>query len=148
MNVFAFLVIYSITPDSGPSQITVIVDTSNTNATNRSWILKIWQYNCQSPNLAPTGCLQYYTGASGQFQSFNYKTTVNGDGPNHLAYLNYAICFRDEHGFCGIKFSQAAGDIYSFTVSGDASVLTNMADVTRVMYDDQKCSLEIGRAHV
>ena len=30
------------------------------------------QYECTSPVLAPVGCLQHYTGASGMVQSFNY----------------------------------------------------------------------------
>ena len=35
---------------------------------------------------APVGCLQYYTGASGEFKSFNYKSEVSAtNDPNHLA---------------------------------------------------------------
>ena len=74
---------------------------------------------------APSGCLQYYTSASGQFKSFNYRTEpAADDGPNHLANLNYAICFRIEKGFCGIKYSQVSSDLFSFTLSGDASTIT------------------------
>ena len=74
---------------------------------------------------APSGCLQYYTSASGQFKSFNYRTEpAADDGPNHLANLNYAICFRIENGFCGIKYSQVSSDLFSFTLSGDASTIT------------------------
>lgn len=90
---------------------------------------------------APSGCLQYFTAASGQFTSFNYKTTeADANGPNHLANLNYAICFRIANGFCGIKYSQVASDIYSFTLSGDASTLKNLDDTGRVMYSDSKCN--------
>lgn len=71
---------------------------------------------------APNGCLQYFIGASGTIRSFNYKTTVNNDLPNHLANQNYAICFRIENGYCGIKYMQPAADIYSFTLSGDATI--------------------------
>jgi hypothetical protein len=44
------------------------------------------------------------------------------DYPNHLANLNYAICFRIENGYCGIKYMQPTADIYSFTLSGDATI--------------------------
>ena len=74
---------------------------------------------------APSGCLQYYTSASGAFKSFNYRTEpAADDGPNHLANLNYAICFRIENGFCGIKYSQVSSDLFSFTLTGDASTIT------------------------
>ena len=86
-----------------------------------------------------SGCLQYFTAASGQFTSFNYKTTeADANGPNHLANLNYAICFRIANGFCGIKYSQVASDIYSFTLSGDASTLKKL-QTSGVMYSDSKC---------
>lgn len=148
-----------MTPDSGPSQLSVVVDTTSTNVTTRQWRMRIHQYECGSPNLgkcfalklkalnssfknfflAPSGCLQYFTAASGQFTSFNYKTIApSGDGPNHLANLNYAICFRIANGFCGIKYSQVSSDIYSFTLSGDASNI-NQLEKTRVKYSDQNC---------
>lgn len=126
-NWIYFSVIYSVTPDSGPSQISIVTDTTSTNVTTRQWRMRIHQYECGSPNLgkcfalklkalntsfklfffslAPSGCLQYFSAASGQFTSFNYKTIApSGDGPNHLANLNYAICFRIANGFCGIKY--------------------------------------------
>ena len=116
-------VIYSVTSDSGPSQISVVLDTTSNEVVTREWSMKIYQYECSSPNLAPSGCLQYFTAASGQFQSFNYKTDVResqGDGPSHLANLNYAVCFRIENGFCGIKYGQVTSDTFSFTISGDS----------------------------
>ena len=112
-----------MTSDSGPSQISVVLDTTATEVVTREWSMKIYQYECSSPNLAPSGCLQYFTAASGQFQSFNYKTDVResqGDGPSHLANLNYAVCFRIENGFCGIKYGQVTSDTFSFTISGDS----------------------------
>ncbi len=135
-----FSVIYSVTPDSGPSQITIGMDLTSNNAIGtRIWRMKIYQYECTSPVRAPSGCLQYYTQASGQFKSFNYKPDVIGDGPNHLANLNYAICFRIENGFCGIKYSQVTSDVNSFTISGDASNIVNLADTNRVKYSDTNC---------
>ena len=69
------------------------------------------------------GCLQYYNGASGMVQSFNYMqdigTPANLEGVNHLANLNYAACVRMESGYCGIRWSQYPSDAVSFTISGD-----------------------------
>ena len=111
---------------------------------SRQWHMKIYQYECSSPNLAPSGCLQYYTAASGQFQSFNYRTDISvdqGDGPNHLANLNYAICFRIEHGFCGIKYGQVTSDQFSFTISGDSSGDTiDITTTAGVKYSDTICN--------
>ena len=76
--------------------------------------------------LAPVGCLQYYQGASGTIQSFNYKSDVrSANQPNHLANLNYAICIRVENGYCGVRYSQISTDPYSFTLSGDSSPSKN-----------------------
>ena len=76
--------------------------------------------------LAPVGCLQYYNGASGMVQSFNYMqdigTPANLEGVNHLANLNYAACVRMESGYCGIRWSQYPSDAVSFTVSGDVTM--------------------------
>ena len=69
-------VIYSVTPDSGPSQLSIILSVSTVSMTQTSnarlWNIRIYQYECTSPVLAPVGCLQYYNGASGMVQSFNY----------------------------------------------------------------------------
>jgi hypothetical protein len=66
--------------------------------------------------------LQYFTGASGNFSSFNYRSSVRaGNLPNHLANQNYAICMRVENGYCGIRYAQLASDPYSFSLTGDAS---------------------------
>ncbi len=43
---------------------------------------------------APTDCVQYYTGFSGTFRSFNWQTTT----PQLLHAQNYFMCFRQEEG--------------------------------------------------
>ena len=44
--------IYSVTPDSGPSQLSVVIDTtSTTNTASRRWHMRIYQYECTSPVL-------------------------------------------------------------------------------------------------
>jgi len=75
--------------------------------------------------LAPTGCLQYFISETGQIKSFNYKPETEGDTPNHLANLNYGVCFRVANGYCGIRYSQLQTDPYSFTISEDAFSQSN-----------------------
>ena len=77
---------------------------------SRLWNIRIYQYECTSPVLAPVGCLQYYIGASGEVKSFNYKEDVDEltnvpptYSVNHLSNLNYASCVRMESGYCGIR---------------------------------------------
>lgn len=79
----------------------------------RRWNIRISQIECGSLSRAPANCLQYYTGASGSFQSFNYESTrplsetlltpQTMNLPRESSYFNnmdYTICFRKEVGFC------------------------------------------------
>lgn len=100
-------VIYSAIPNF-PARLSVVVDTQNTDI-NREWKIKVTQYECDSPALAPEGCLQYYTGISGNVSSFNWKLTDNvndatGAASTHLANLDYNICLRRESGYCAIEW--------------------------------------------
>ncbi|CAH2210958.1 jg22345, partial [Pararge aegeria aegeria] len=47
------------------------------------------------------GCLQYYTGVSGQLKSFNYDPTSG----RQLSNQDYGICVRMERNFCGIQYT-------------------------------------------
>ena len=74
----------------------------------RSWHLKILQYECGSPMIAPDGCLQYHTGVSGEVSSFNWKLEDNSNDQmfsNSLANLSYSVCVRRESGYCSIDWS-------------------------------------------
>ena len=65
----------------------------------RQWLIKITQYSCGFPNLAPVGCLQYFYGSpSGVVKSFNF------DGGMHLANqvgLKFVTVFEN-HSKCRI----------------------------------------------
>jgi hypothetical protein len=49
---------------------------------------------------AEEGCLQYFTGVSGQIKSYNYDP---GAGLQ-LSKQDYSICIRMERNFCGIQY--------------------------------------------
>ena len=61
------------------------------NTQTRSWSIKVTQYSCDYPNLAPNGCDQYFFGSNtGAVRSFNYNA---GNG-YHLADQDQNICVR------------------------------------------------------
>ena len=49
--------------------------------------------------MAPPDCLQYHTGPTGTFRSFNHP-----DG-NYIRGQMYQICIRTEYGRCGAMYS-------------------------------------------
>ena len=53
---------------------------------------------------AGDGCLQYFTGVSGQMFSFNYN---NAEGLQ-LSNTDYTMCVRMERNFCGIQYTACA----------------------------------------
>ena len=119
--------VYSITPDSGPSQLSVVLSlsasgqqaagTSGGGDPGGIWNIRVYQYECTSPVLAPVGCLQYFRTVTDVVQSFNYKEDVSSavvaggsiTGVNHLANMDYSACVRMEAGYCGIRWSQYPG---------------------------------------
>lgn len=56
-------------------------------------------------NRAPSGCLQYLTGANGRFTTFNYDSV---DNAVHLATQNYNTCIRQEQ---GLRYGQLGSRI-------------------------------------
>lgn len=63
----------------------------------RRWSIRIVQMDEHNFLQAPPGCLQYYTDTVGHFRSFNL-------GKN-LKNLYYAICFRIDNGYSGLRFT-------------------------------------------
>ncbi|XP_058977371.1 uncharacterized protein LOC131802042 [Musca domestica] len=63
----------------------------------RLWEIRIAQIPFSQR--APAGCLQYFTGAEGVFQTFNFA-----DNGRHLANQNYRICMRQEVDMCSIVY--------------------------------------------
>lgn len=63
----------------------------------RRWSIRIVQMDDKNFLLAPPGCLQYYTDTVGHFRSFNLG--------RNLKNLYYAVCFRIDNGYSGIRFT-------------------------------------------
>eukprot|EP00090_Calanus_glacialis_P042171 TRINITY_DN74889_c0_g1_i1.p1 TRINITY_DN74889_c0_g1~~TRINITY_DN74889_c0_g1_i1.p1 ORF type:complete len:203 (+),score=44.16 TRINITY_DN74889_c0_g1_i1:126-734(+) len=102
----------------------------------RQWKIKITQFSCSGMSIAPEGCLQYFTGISGNVSSFNWKTTDNTNDPmfsNHLANQQYSVCVRRESGYCSVEWSTtmpygAQNGHFSLSGTEQTATLTN-ADV-------------------
>lgn len=78
----------------------------------RQWSIKITQYSCDYPNLAPDGCTQYYFGASSDtVQTYNFA------GSQHLANQDQNICIRRERGNCRICYTTVMETDFSLSSS-------------------------------
>ncbi|XP_064120934.1 uncharacterized protein LOC135225587 isoform X1 [Macrobrachium nipponense] len=85
---------------------------------DRSWKIKVTQIPCNSDYTAPTNCLQWFQGVSGQIKSYNFDLTSG----LQLSNQDYSICIRTEKNFCGIQYAACADAVntqsQSFTVTG------------------------------
>ncbi|GFQ92597.1 CUB domain-containing protein [Trichonephila clavata] len=87
---------------AGPFRITI---TTSGESEERKWRIRVTQIPCGSNALAPAHCLQYFTGAVGQFQSFNYGNIKSIEENTYFLNMNYAICIRKEASMCGATFT-------------------------------------------
>lgn len=94
--------------DTGVGQtnpVTLTFVTSG-NSFARLWKVRISQIRCSTIYRAEEGCLQYFTGVSGQIKSFNYDPTIG----LQLSNQDYSICIRMERNFCGIQYIACPDD--------------------------------------
>lgn len=77
----------------------------------RQWDIRVQQYSCGNEDISgPSGCLQYYTGQTGLFQTFNFpQPGVQMIPANavHLSNQNYKICIRRQANACYICYATA-----------------------------------------
>jgi len=111
--------------DMGLSSNSPIVLTTVTSGQSfeRSFSVKVTQLECDSLSKAGDGCLQYFTGVSGQMFSFNYN---NAEGLQ-LSNTDYTMCVRMERNFCGIQYTAcpdaANTPPQAFSVTGGSPTL-------------------------
>jgi len=84
--------IYSDVGRSSTS-LTATVTTDADTTRSRLWRIQIAQIECSNPNLPTSGCAQWFTACSGQFESFNFQSG-SGLFINSDTITNYNICFR------------------------------------------------------
>merc|ERR1712088_776498 len=59
--------------------------------------------------MGPTDCLQYLTGVSNSFTSFNFGNLM-------LRNLQYDVCIRPERGYCRFQLQESSSVIASFVL--------------------------------
>ena len=82
-------IIYTPFPNF-PARLSVVTDQRTGSSSTAAWRIRVDQFECDSPVLAPEGCLQYHTGIVGNVSSFNWKTTDNtlaDTNPNQISSL-------------------------------------------------------------
>jgi len=91
----------------------------------RSWSFTVQQIEC-STDYGKHSCMQYYTGTSGTFASWNFDTTLTTIAPaatnHHLNTQHYDICFRQERGYCKVCFSPVITTAASSSFGVSASI--------------------------
>jgi len=80
--------------DGANPAATLNIATDNT-VFARMWKILVRTIECDSPSKAPGGCLQYFTGTSGNIVSFN-----GGETAAMLDDLLYNVCIRREANMC------------------------------------------------
>lgn len=103
------------------STVTFALNAAGTaTSADRLWSIKVSQIPCDEGYEAPTGCLQYYTGLSGQVWSFNFLNSAN---PQYLVGT-YDVCIRKEAGYCSVCW-QESSSTNSFKTDTTAAIGTS-----------------------
>ena len=76
--------------------------------------------------VAANGCLQYFTGVSGNLQSFNYNNAAG----LQLSDTDYTICVRMERNFCGIQYNACADNTVVTPTPNPAQSLTQSFSIS------------------
>jgi len=99
----------------GAMAATININTDNT-AGNRVWKILVQRIACDSPDLPPAGCLQFFTGLSGMITSFNGARM--GDAHQMIQNQQYRVCIKRGAGMCSVRYreAEAAGQIDSFAL--------------------------------
>merc|ERR1712203_1186443 len=100
-------------------------------STERTWEIKVSQIECGTKQLPQDGCLQWFTGISGEFKTFNYDESSSTEYM-HLASQDYNVCIRQEKDHCCVTY-QKCDDTYAFTLDAQAATIAAAAAQTGTM---------------
>ncbi|XP_059089881.1 uncharacterized protein LOC131885754 [Tigriopus californicus] len=107
-------------------------------AVSRQFDIKVTQFACGDERGGPPGCLQYFTGNTGKFASFNFPTTgtaVTAD-VTHLSNQCYTMCFRQEMGKCAICYNTViTGDPTDANKQGSFGLSISSAAIAKAAVD-------------
>merc|ERR1712117_880218 len=105
----------------GAMAATININTDN-NPGNRFWKILVQRIACDSPDLPPAGCLQFFTGLSGLITSFNGARM--GNAHQMIQNQQYRVCIKRGAGMCSVTYREAdaAGQIGSFAAGGPTGI--------------------------
>merc|ERR1712117_613559 len=115
----------------GAMAATININNDNT-AFNRVWKILVQRIACNSPDLPPAGCLQFFTGLSGLITSFNGARMA--DAHQMIQNQQYRVCIKRGAGMCSVRYREAdaAGAIDSFSLGPAGANAGNVGGPTGV----------------
>ncbi|XP_057368588.1 uncharacterized protein LOC130689669 [Daphnia carinata] len=126
-----------------PTDLQLTFNFGSSNSEVRAWNILISMIPCDSPKLAPSDCLQYFTSRTGTVRTFNWRD-VTGTATRQLANQDYSICFRAAPTFprqlcltpCTVVTTQKAFSLSTpyAVIAGAATITTSLpvADVSQI----------------
>lgn len=96
----------------------VLFQIGSSTGSTRKWKIVVTQHTCDEMDMTmagPMGCLQYFTGTTGNIMSFNFPSGGMGtNGPvgaaaTHLNNQDYKICIRKEKSITHICYAAISG---------------------------------------
>merc|ERR1719270_1644200 len=98
--------------DSDGSSCVTALFTFGGGTVNRRYTIHVIQYESTNEMGGPPGCLQFFTGATGLVQTFNWQTATTSV---HLASQTYDVCVRKMIGMCVICWSPETSGVFDDT---------------------------------
>merc|ERR1719225_2555777 len=98
--------------DSDGSSCVTALFTFGGGTVNRRYTIHVTQYESTNEMGGPPGCLQFFTGATGLVQTFNWQTTTTSV---HLASQSYDVCVRKMIGACVICWAPEITGVTAIT---------------------------------
>ena len=90
--------------------------------------------------VAPSHCLQYYTGTHGLIKSFNYdqKDAANTSKEGYPNDIDYIMCVRKEAGFCSVTYELTAteSNVLPFAIGTPTTKAGRAQPITSLCKDD------------
>ncbi|EFX82921.1 hypothetical protein DAPPUDRAFT_316207 [Daphnia pulex] len=128
----------NVPPSStSPTDLQLTVTFGANSNSLRGWNVLISMIPCDSANLAPPDCLQYFIARTGMVKSFNWRD-VAGTATRQLANQDYSICFRTTPGvtktLCMTPCTVTATGSKAFSVS--TAMTTPTADAVAAVERD------------
>ena len=73
---------------------------------------------------APADCMQYLTGVSNSFKSFNFGNLM-------IRNLQYDVCIRPESGYCRFQLLESSSTTDSFKIDPASTTTTSKVQLSR-----------------